>query len=449
MAAQTIDVRDELAEAPVRPFHWVLVGLVTLATTFDGFDTFIPSYVIHFVVKPWQLSTGQAGLLVSSGLIGFGIGSLVHGVVADRIGRRPTLIAGLLVSGFFSLLTAIFADSYGTFIALRVATGLGLGVLLPLGTAYINEYLPRRVHNRLAVLGGAGFGIGGVLAALAGVAFTRSHGWQVLFYLGSGAFLVGLIYLAVFPESVEYLVSHEKPDRAKKLLLRLRPDRTDVYGRATLVVPERATVRDWRLTISPRFRARTFALWASAFLLLFCIYGLSTWTPELMITRGEGFATGFSFGAVLQGSSVVGALIAGLVADRWLGARRTLMLWCGIGALATLMVALTNTTATNVLGIGAAGMFIIGAQFVLNNVCALTYPVYARGTGEGLMLGFGRLGGILGPSIGGVLLGAFGGTAALFVAVTVASALAIVTASFVAPRNDASLAKAPGEIKAV
>lgn len=448
MSAQTIDAREELATAPVRPFHWLLVMLVAAATIFDGFDTFIPSYMIHFVVKPWGLSEARTGLLVSSGLIGFGIGSLVHGVVADRIGRRPTLLTGLFIAGVFSLLTAVFARSFGPFVLLRVATGLGLGVLLPLGTAYINEYLPRRVHNRMAVLGGCGFGVGGLLAAVAGVAFTRSLGWEVLFYIGAGSAVLGLVYLAVFPESVEYLVARGRTDTAAVLLTRLRPERAQAYRSATLTVPAHEGLRDWRLTISPAYRARTLALWCTAFLLLFCVYGLSTWTPELMIDRGHGFAAGYAFGGVLQLMSVVGAVIGGVSADRWLGGRRTIMLWCGIGALGALLVAVVGTPATDMIGIAMAGLFILGGQFVVNNICARTYPVHARGTGEGLMLGFGRLGGILGPYIGGALIGVFSGTSVLFYAVTAACALAVISASFTVAGRDRSDAGEPaGEVR--
>ncbi|HEY3685864.1 MAG TPA: MFS transporter [Streptosporangiaceae bacterium] len=447
-AVERIDVREELAGARVRPFHWVLVALVAAATIFDGFDTFIPSYMIHFVVKPWGLSEAQTGLLVSSGLIGFGIGSLVHGVVADRIGRRPTLLAGLFVAGVFSLLTAVFARSFGPFVLLRVATGLGLGVLLPLGTAYINEYLPRRVHNRMAVLGGCGFGVGGLLAAVAGVAFTPALGWEVLFYIGAGSAVLGLLYLAVFPESVEYLVARGRTGTAAALLARLRPDRAEAYRAAVLTVPPHEGLRDWRLTISPAYRPRTLALWSTAFLLLFCVYGLSTWTPELMIARGHGFAAGYAYGGILQLMSVAGAIIGGVVADRWLGGRRTIMLWCAIGALGALLVAVVGTSATDILGIAMAGLFILGGQFVVNNICARTYPVHARGTGEGLMLGFGRLGGILGPYIGGALLGVFSGTSVLFYAVTVASAAAVATASFTVARRGRTGAGSPaGEVR--
>ncbi|WP_328890969.1 MFS transporter [Streptomyces sp. NBC_00316] len=451
MSRTQLDVRAELGEAPLRPFHWFLTGLVVLATLFDGYDTFIPSYMIGFVEEPWHLSSGQAGFLMSSGLIGFAVGSLTHGIVADRLGRRPTLIAGLLIAGVFSVLTGALAHSFTTFVILRVLTGLGLGVLLPLGTAYINEYLPDRVHNRMAVIGGTGFGLGGVLAALLGIAVAGPDTWNPLYYIGGGALVLGLVYLVVFPESVEYAVAHGRHQEAAKLLSRVRPDRAELYRSAELTVPARPEGHDWRLIFSSTYRGRTLALWATAFLLLFNVYGLSTWTPRLMMQRGEGFATGYTFGAVLQGMSIAGAILGGFVADRRLGARRSLMLWCGLGSGAALVVAFTDTTASNMIAVGGAGMFIIGGQFLLNNVCAGTYPVQARGTGEGLMLGIGRVGGILGPYIGGALIDAFGGTAPLFVVVASAAALAIISASFVTTRRQRTglPTATPGQVPAV
>lgn len=441
MSDMGLDVRTELGDASLRPFHWLLVGLVALATMFDGYDTLIPSYMIHFVAGPWHLSETAVGFLVSSGLIGFAVGSVVHGVVADRIGRRPTMIAGLLVAGVFSLLTGAFGTSYGPFLVLRVLTGLGLGVLLPLGTAYVNEYMPRRVHHRVAVLGGTGFALGGVLAALLGVALTSGGDWQALFFVGGGAFVVGLVYLAVFPESAEFLVVRGRTAQAARLLARLRPERAELYRTAELTV-EQPPARDLTLVLTSTYRVRTIALWVSSFLLLFNVYGLSAWTPELMIQRGHSFATGFGFGAVLQGMSIVGAVLGGVVADRWLGVRRSVMLWCGLGAVAALVIAFVGGTAVDIIAVGAAGLFIIGGQFLLNNICAVTYPVQARGTGEGFMLGFGRVGGILGPTIGGAVLAAFGGTAALFVIVAIAAALAVAATSFVTGRTTGMLSGA-------
>src|SRR5262245_44615355 len=80
MAAQAIDLHEELAEAKVGKFHWRLGAIMGLLTLFDGYDTFNPAYVIHYVAKPWGLQAGQAGLLISSGLVGFLLGAAIHGI---------------------------------------------------------------------------------------------------------------------------------------------------------------------------------------------------------------------------------------------------------------------------------------------------------------------------------------------------------------------------------
>lgn len=83
-----------------------------MAVFFDGYDTFNPAYVIHYVMQPWHLLPSQAGFLVSSGLIGFMIGSLAQGKFSDRYGRRATLLAALWIATIFSFATAVFARSF-------------------------------------------------------------------------------------------------------------------------------------------------------------------------------------------------------------------------------------------------------------------------------------------------------------------------------------------------
>ncbi len=173
---------------------------------FDGYDTFNPAYVIHYVAGPWGLKAGQAGLLISSGLVGFLLGAALHGVAADRFGRRGTLLAGLWITSIFTLLTAVLANSFATFCALRLLTGLGLGVLLPLATTYINELAPRRVANTFALWGVAlGWAAGGALAGVVGVFATPSWGWQGLYWIGSLSFLLLPFMHWTLPESPKFL----------------------------------------------------------------------------------------------------------------------------------------------------------------------------------------------------------------------------------------------------
>jgi MFS family permease len=380
-----VDPRTELDEARLAPLHWVVAGLVILATLFDGYGTLIPSYVIHFVAKPWHLSSSEAGFLVSAGLIGFAVGAVGHGPIADRFGRRPTLIAGLAIGGVFSILTAAIGDSFGSFVILRILTGVGLGVLMPLGTAYVNEFVPRRHSNRLATLGTIGFSAGAVIASVLGIYLTPGRGWPILFWCGGAALPIALLCWFFLPESVQYLTIKKRHEQAAAVLSRLRPEGRPRYDGAVFAQPrdfatEGAVIK---LVTSPRYLRTTIVLWVAAFVILFDIYGLSGWTPTIMISRGDSFAAGFSFGAILQGMGIVGGLVAAQVADRRGERRRPLIWWLIAGTLSALVVSLVTTTATNIVFIGLAGFFIIGGQFLLNNMCAHSYPTEVRGTGQG------------------------------------------------------------------
>lgn len=481
------DIREELDGAALRPFHGLLIALVFVAITFDGYDIVAPSYVIHFVAGPWHLSPSESGFLVSAGLIGVMAGALAQGVAADRFGRRPVMIAGLLFSGAGSLANALAADSYERFIVIRMITGIGLGVIMPLGTAYINEYLPSRSRYRLASLAAAGFSLGAVLASVVGIVLTPACGWQVIFIVGAGAAVVGLVFIAVFPESAEFLVMRAAlqrhiatrrsggdqrarrpgplsgrlgalftrrdvrragvPDRyvrggartrgeksmaeAVALMARVRPERAELYRKTGFASPPARQARDWLLPLRKPYRMTTIALWLSALFLLFDNYGLTAWTPSLMIQRGAGFALGFGFGAALHSLPFLGGILCGYVADRWLGRRLSLVLWCGLGALAVAFVVIVRDPIVDVAAIAAAGFFLVGGQFMLNNVCAMTYPVHARSTGLGYLLGVGRIGAILGPYLGGVVLGASGGTDGLFVVTAVTGAMVMITGAFI------------------
>src|ERR1700730_9139903 len=118
-----IDVREEIANAPIGRYHRFLALLIGMVVSFDGYDTFNPAYVIHYVAKPWHLAPGQAGLLVSSGLIGFMIGSLLQGKVSDRFGIAVTLLVALWIVTIFSFATAAYGNSFTTFCGLRLLTG--------------------------------------------------------------------------------------------------------------------------------------------------------------------------------------------------------------------------------------------------------------------------------------------------------------------------------------
>src|SRR3954447_13876458 len=423
MTAQAIDVHAELADAKVGAFHWRLGAIMGLLTLFDGYDTFNPAYVIHYVAGPWGLKAGQAGLLISSGLVGFLLGAALHGVAADKFGRRGTLLAGLWITSAFTVLTAVLANSFISFCALRLLTGLGLGVLLPLATTYINELAPRRVANTFALWGVAlGWAAGGTLAGVVGVFATPALGWTSLYWIGSLSFLLLPFMHVMLPESPKFLAIQGRGAEIREMLAKLRPERAHIYATATIAADTAKLAANAILKLlQPRYRRTTIAIWATAFLSLFCIFGLSGWIPTVMIQRGETFATSFGFGALMQVMSFIGGIALGHLVDKFGHSRGLLGLWWGLGGGAGLTLVFLNDHVVNVTCVAAAGFFIIGAQFVLNNFTAAAYDTNVRATAVGMELGVGRVGAILGPFVAGALQQNYQSSLPMFISIGLAA----------------------------
>jgi AAHS family 4-hydroxybenzoate transporter-like MFS transporter len=429
-----IDVREEIATAPLGRYHGLIGVLIGLAVFFDGYDTFNAAYVIHYAMKPWHLAPSQAGLLVSSGLIGFMIGSLVQGKFSDRYGRRATLIGALWIATIFSLATATLANSFVTFCSLRLLTGLGLGALLPVGVTYMNEYSPRRFRNMFALWGWAlGFGAGGVVASMIGVYLTPTLGWQALYFVASLSVVLVITCHAALPESLQYMAMRGKTKDIASVLARVHPANAARYlaAGAQFEFPEPSDkIASLSLLLSARYRGRTLAVWTAAFCVLFGIFGLTGWVPTVMIQRGETFAASFGFGALIQGMAFVGSLLCGSIADRSHKPRIAMAIWWVAGAVSLGTLALVNNHILNFVCVGLAGFCILGAQNVLNNFTASIYDTEVRGTGVGMMLGVGRLGGILGPYTTGLIQQTTPGSIGLFAAIAVAVLLGAVAILF-------------------
>jgi AAHS family 4-hydroxybenzoate transporter-like MFS transporter len=445
MQEEAIDAHEELANASIGKTHIGLGILLALLTMFDGYDTFNPAYVIHYVRAPWSLSLQQAGMLVSSGLIGFLGGAALHGIVADRYGRRGTLIGGLWITTVFSVLTAILAGSLTSFCVLRICTGVGLGILLPLATTYINELAPRRVANTFALWGVAlGWALGGAAAGIIGVFVTPLTGWRGLYWVGSlSAFLIPLLYIYL-PESPRFSLLRGREEELTSILSKLRPERAGLYRTLPVLIPQTPARASISGLVNPQYRRLSFSIWLTSFMSLFCIFGLSGWIPTLMQARGESFATSFAFGALMQFMSLIGGLVCGYIVDQGGAPRAWLSAWWLGGALAVGGLVMFHGHLSNVICVAIAGFCIIGAQFVLNNFTAHSYSTDVRATAVGMELSVGRLGAILGPFIGGTLQQVFPGENVMLLAMSVAAAAAGISILFAIKK--CSVCSAPTEV---
>jgi AAHS family 4-hydroxybenzoate transporter-like MFS transporter len=201
-----------------------------------------------------------------------------------------------------------------------------------------------------------------------------------------------------------------------------------LYSDARFLLPQVETRSNSIIALlAPQYRRTTLTVWVASFLSLFCIFGLTGWIPTVMIQRGETFAASFGFGALMQIMSFIGGLVCGYYADRIGSSRWTLTCWWALGGVAVLTLIFFNIHALNFVCIGAAGFFIIGAQYVLNNFTASSYATNVRATGVGMLLSVGRVGAILGPFVVGALQQIFPGPTAMFIAIGGAALVAAAT----------------------
>lgn len=368
---------EPAAPAPRAGVAARVVVLCFLVNALDGFDIQAIAYVAPVLRAQWTLDAGMLGLLFSSGLVGMAVGSIVLGPLSDRIGRRRTILGCVLVFGTATALTAL-ARTPAELMALRVLTGLGIGGVLPSLNTLVAEFAPARHRNLLVAFMHLGYPLGATAGGFLAAALIPTSGWSGVFLAG------GLATLALLP--VLYLGLPESPAHGAS--------RTAPLGGMGLV-------RALRVAVRP---SHTLALWSAFFMGYLALYFLISWTPTLLVDSGLDLSQGIYAGIALNAGGAAGMLVLGEWSARR-GLRRLIAAFfvaagLGMALMGQLVGALPVLLAATV----AVGFVGLGALIGLYSVAARLYPAPVRASGVGFAIGAGRLGGILGPGLGGALM---------------------------------------------
>jgi MFS family permease len=403
--ATLIDVREELAQARVGTFHLRFAVLVAFIMFFDGYDLFNAAYVIPLIRKLWQPSPSMIGIMLSSGIVGLSIGSVLQGLLADRIGRRKVMLIALWTLTLASGLLATVVDSALGFAVVRLMLGTALGMVTPLALICINEWAPRRNANTFATwVFQFGFSAGGIFAGIAGMTLTPRFGWQSLYFVGVLSAAVAAAAMKWLPESAQYLTLRGRDEEVLAMLCKVRPEQAHIYRQARIRPMHKAS-RAGAIgeLLSPLYRRNTIVHWIAGALSLFCIHGLTGWLPSLVVAKGQAVSSAFAYGTLVMIASVFGGISMGWLADRLRSRIRAMIIGFAMAAVFMGSLATTLGKPEAIVLIAATGFFVFGAQAVLNNYQAMTYRTEVRGTGMGVAVGLNRVGGILGPVIVGVV----------------------------------------------
>ena len=387
----------------VRPIQIVVLGLCLLVNALDGYDLQAAAFTSTSIMSEWGVATGAMGLTIFSvGVLGVGLGSFVLAPVADRLGRRPTVLIGLLLITVGMLTVSITATPL-QLSGLRFLTGLGIGILFPTLNTLVSEYTPVAWQSLAVSVYATGYPIGAALSGALAPALIGHFGWRSVYVAGGAAsLLLTLAVIALLPESLEFLLKVQPRDalqRARVIAIRLQVAPVDA-------LPARqAAVRPSPLTpFEPQLVRRTLLISAAFFLLWLTEFFVVTWTPTILSREGLSLAAASRGGVMLTLGGMAGTLLVGAFGMSF-GLVRVVGLYLCASFFTTLVFAVANVQASMVLVCAVLGFLLFGSAVGLYAVAARIFPLEVRATGTGVALAFGRAGAVVGLSLGGLLMG--------------------------------------------
>jgi AAHS family 4-hydroxybenzoate transporter-like MFS transporter len=412
-------------------FQAVIVGLCALVAMLDGFDTQVIAYIAPSIAEAWGIKTAGFGPVFGGGLLGLTIGALAFSPAADRFGRKAVIILCVALFGVCSLLTAS-ATTLNELLMYRVLTGIGLGGAMPNIIALTNEYAPARLKATLVTVMFCGFPLGSMLGGFISVPLIQAYGWPSVFIVG-GVVPLALVPVLLFllPESVRFLATRAGSERViASILAKIDSHASPEAFIAQVRAESGAANRPRGFPVFELFRSgrarKTSIVWTAFFMNLLVMYFLVNWLPSLIRSSGFPLDIAILSTALLNLGGVVGGIALGRLIDR---RNPYLILGCAYAVSAVSIAVLASSASSVVVLLAAAtvaGFGVSGGQIGLNAVTAASYPTAIRATAIGWALGVGRVGSILGPTIGGALLSLGWSADALLLTAVIPAAVASV-----------------------
>lgn len=422
--ANVINVTELVDNAPFGALHWRAFALCMACLVMDGFDVQALGYTAPSIIREWGVANAALGPVFAAANFGVLVGALLCSMLADRIGRRPVIVAAALFFGVMTLLTAR-ASTVPQLLAMRLLAGIGLGTIVSNASSLVGEYSSKRMRATMIMYAGVGFTGGAAFGGFIAAALIPSYGWRSVFVFGGAIpILIGVAMLAALPESLQFMALRGKrPDNLARWLNRIDPTLHASAADAFVVREEnKAGVPIFHLFREGR-AIPTLLFWVVNFMNLLNLYSLASWLPTVVRDSGYSAQTGVLVGTVLQVGGTLGTVgLASLVARG--GFVRIMSATFVIAAISVALIGQPGVSlALLYLIVFIAGWCVVGSQPGLNALSGAYYPTYIRSTGVGAGLGVGRIGAIVGPAIGGMFMAAHWTTRDIFLAASIPAAI--------------------------
>jgi MFS transporter, AAHS family, 4-hydroxybenzoate transporter len=378
-----------------------VAAICLLAQTFDGYDLSSIGMAAPALSQAWHLPGAAFANTFVMSSVGIMVGALASGPIGDRLGRKPVLLASLLLLTVSSM-ACVYATTIPMLAALRFVTGLGIGALMPSTVALTSDYLPDRHRASVIMIVFTGAPLGGFLGGQLVAQLLPVYGWTVIFYIGAILPLL-LIPVVLFwlPESPRILLKrgHLTP-RTRQLLQQLNIE-TAQPDHVVDVATGNPVAGLFRDGLGPT----TALVWTLYFANLISMYLIGYWMPTVLHMSGLSPADSVFAASLRDAGPLLSIFLMAPLSQRFTP-QSVLAVSLTAGILAIGAVGLVDLPYIPLLAtIFLIGCCTTGSMTVINGMTAALYPARVRNTGMGWALGVGRLGGIGGPWLGGLLLG--------------------------------------------
>lgn len=433
------DPRAILAAGKMGGRQILAVAICTILNALDGFDVLSISFASPGIAAEWGIGRGALGIVLSMELIGMAVGSVVLGNVADRVGRRKTILGALVVMGLGMYLATISTD-LTTLSAYRLFTGLGIGGMLAATNAVVAEFSNARLKSMSVAIMAAGYPVGAIVGgSIASYLLAATGDWRSVFYFGIVASILMLpVVWFLLPESVGYLVQarpHGALERVNDIMRKL--------GHRTVPNLPPASEDEPKTSVKQLFSGRlariTLLLTLGYFAHIMTFYFILKWVPKIVVDMGYAPALA---GGVLVWANVgglLGSIVLSLLSIRI--PTRTLVM--GAMVLSTVTVIFFGTGADSLarlsLTSALAGFFTNAGVVGLYALIAHGFPSAVRAGGTGFVIGVGRGGAALGPVLAGFLFAAGLGLQGVAIAMALGSLIGAVCLFTLRQSDEAAL----------
>jgi MFS transporter, AAHS family, 4-hydroxybenzoate transporter len=382
-------------------FQTTVIVLCAFTAMLDGLSTQTIGLVAPAIASDWHVAAASFGPVFGSSLLSGMIGALVLGQASDYFGRKPILIIAILLFALSSLATPL-TNSISSLLIVRLITGFGLGGALPVVISVTSEFSPKRLRMTIVAIMYCGFPLGSVIGGVIAAQLIPTYGWASVFYVGGVVPLILLPFFAVImPESLSFLAMKGKAAEAERISRQIGLQLSDVLDGHSVSRGCRSPVS--RLFTEGRALG-TLLLWAALFLSLLLTVFLVNWMPLLTSQAGLGTRTAVLGVAALNLGGIVGCFLIGWLCKRC-SSIMPIAIAYGLGAVAVWVIGLASQSSQTFLTAAfVAGLLTVGSQMCAIALSASMYETSLRSTGVGWAFGIGRIGAVIGPVLGGVLV---------------------------------------------